>query len=177
MRELGEVTRGDSGEQMVLHVMKHVVGHHVLESPTLRAGDSKDAIAVMVHRPHCEEGRKALADDHRRDVCAERSPVDVNGRGCGQSERDELGENPAPRARAGERPSGEVQTNGERRAAEHGTPPGALGRVTFDIVWGQAVSMMVHMRRLNRVHRTHHGDAQPEHREVSRPSTQTSAEW
>ena len=35
------------------------------------------------------------------------------------------------------------------------------------------MSMMVHMRRLNRVHRTHHADAEPEHREVSRPSTQT----
>src|SRR5687768_11659577 len=63
-RELGKMTGWDSGKQMVLHVMEHVVGHHILEPPALRAGDSTDAIAIMVHRPHGEEGREALADDH-----------------------------------------------------------------------------------------------------------------
>jgi hypothetical protein len=55
---------------MVFHVMEHVVGHDVLEPSSLRTGETADRLTIVMHGPHSEERREALAGDHGQHVGA-----------------------------------------------------------------------------------------------------------
>ena len=53
-----------------------------------------------------------------------------------------------------------MQAQSKRRSAQQRSPPGVSSRAAFDVRRAQAVSMMVQVGGLDRVHRAHHANAQ-----------------
>ena len=61
---------------MMLDMQEHVEGDQVLDPMTQRSRDVMGAVAVMMNRPHREEGRQALADEHSAHMVAKDSTVE-----------------------------------------------------------------------------------------------------